>query len=109
MVGRGLGEPADFAVNLRIVQGKARRAPRSIPVDPARGNHVLTNRPEEVTMYPNTYFAQATVAVVAGVLVAFGSLGSGWSPTEFTFAVALAGHSCDVVVMTDTLYSRPTA
>lgn len=54
-------------------------------------------------MYPNTYFAQATVAVVAGVLVALGSLGSGWSPTEFTFAVALAGYSCDVVVMTDTL------
>ena len=57
-------------------------------------------------MYPNTYLTRATISVVTGALVALGPLGSAWSAIELTpapVAVALAGHSCDVVVMTDTL------
>ncbi|OBJ45137.1 hypothetical protein A5630_14620 [Mycolicibacterium mucogenicum] len=100
-----VGEPPDFALNLRIVQGKARRGPRSIPVDAARGNHVLINRHEEVTMYQNTHIAKATVSVVAGALVALGTLGSASSTSGFAPASdpVATGHSCDVVVVAHTL------
>lgn len=56
-------------------------------------------------MYPNTYFARATVSVVTGALAVFGSLGSGWSPTGFVPATesVATSHSCDVVVVANTL------
>ncbi|WP_135356341.1 hypothetical protein [Mycolicibacterium mucogenicum] len=74
-------------------------------MDPARGNHVLINRHEEVTMYSNTYFSRAAVSVVAGALIAIGAHGSAWSTTgSMPAADAVAtGHSCDVVVVANTL------
>ncbi|UCZ62732.1 hypothetical protein [Mycolicibacterium phocaicum] len=92
------------------MQGKTRRGPRSLPVDPVRGNHVLSNRHEEVTMYPNTYFSRAAVSVVTSVLVALGPLGSFWSATEFMPApvlptpvdAAMTDHPCDIAVMVNT-------
>ncbi|MUL75235.1 hypothetical protein [Mycolicibacterium sp. CBMA 226] len=67
---------------------------------------MLINRHEEVMMYPNTYFARATVSVVTAAVVALGPLGSVWRATEFKpapVAVALAGHSCDVAVLANTM------
>lgn len=57
-------------------------------------------------MYPNTYFARATVSVVTSTLVALGALGFSWSAIEFKPApvvVALTGHSCDVAVVANTM------
>ncbi|MFL0285989.1 hypothetical protein ACJH6H_12050 [Mycobacterium sp. SMC-21] len=87
------------------MQGKTRGGPRRLPVDPVCGNHVLINRHEEVTMYPNTHFSRATVSVVAGALIAIGVHGSAWSATGFVPAAdaVATGHSCDVAVMANTL------
>ncbi len=55
-------------------------------------------------MYPNTYFARATVSVLAGAVVALGPLGSSWSATEFIPAsdAVATRHSCDVAVLAST-------
>ncbi|WP_155927258.1 hypothetical protein [Mycolicibacterium sp. CBMA 234] len=43
-------------------------------------------------MYSNNHFARATFSVVAGALIALGSLGLTCRTTEFT------AHSCDMTV-----------
>lgn len=56
-------------------------------------------------MYPNTYFARSMVSVVTGALITLGSVGFAWSAIEFmpTSAAVAAGHSCDIVVVANTL------
>lgn len=56
-------------------------------------------------MYPNTYFARATVSTVAVALIALGHLGYAWSATEFMPASGdvASSHSCDIVVVANAL------